>query len=292
MGVLHKINSSLKSLFPEKTYKNIRWRLLALYRMKLHVFTEAEIRKIFVEELGVKPGADVFVHSSVNQIKLDFHYYQLIRILREIVGPEGTIILPCWQDVPDFEKYVAEKKVFDVKRTPTILGILPDLVRREKDAYRSLSPYNSIVAIGKRAKEYADCIQTNDMPWGTHSPLYKLMEAGGTIIGIGVTTRYLTFVHCAEDNFPGKFPVQTRSEKAYPFLVRNAAGEVREIISKIPHSNLKYRDVPRFVKEHISPSIASDRTIKRTKFFTAKAKELYIEIQDLAKRGITIYYMK
>jgi aminoglycoside 3-N-acetyltransferase len=289
MSVLYKINSLLKNVFPEKVYNNIRMKLLSLYRLRLHVFTEAEIKEVLIKQLGIKRNSVVFIHSSINQIRLDFPFYKLIPILQDIVGPEGTLLFPCWQDTMDIEKYIKDKKVFDVRRTPTILGILPEFARREKKAFRSLSPTNSIVAIGNNAENFVADHHKDVLPFGFKSPFYKLVEADGIIIGIGVTTRYLSFVHCIEDTRPDQFPIPTRSDEVYSFPVKNYSGEIMGVETKLGHKIKYTREIPRYIKNNIDPTIARDLKIKRTNFFTVDAKKLYIEMENLAKKNITIY---
>ena len=288
MKTLYKINTFLKKIFPEKLYFRIRSILLKLYQLRLHVFTEKEIREI-IHGFGIEKGAVVFVHSSMNQIKTEFPFYKLIDILMDIVGKEGTILFPCWQNIPDLNEYIKQDKVFNVKRTPTLLGLLPEIARRRSDAIRSLSPFNSVVAIGQKAKEMVMAHHLDDLPCGVKSPFFKLIENDGFILGLGVTTRYLTFVHCVEDAFPSQFPVQTRYQEDTPMKVKTLEGEEIIVNIRLPHENIKRRDIPAYLKNHINPDIAKDIKIKNTNFYIARAKPLFNEMQKLAKENITIY---
>ena len=247
-----------------------------------------EIREV-IDNFGIKKGAVVFVHSSMNQIKTEFPFYKLIEILMDIVGQEGTILFPCWQDIPDINEYVKQDKVFDVKRTPTYLGILPEFARRRSDAIRSLSPFNSVVAIGKKAQEMVKDHHLDELSCGRKSPFFKLVENNGFILGLGVTTRYLTFVHCIEDTFPAQFPIQTRNTELTPMKVKTLKGEEIIVNVKLQHKNIKRRDIPAFLKNHIDPESGKDIKIRNTNFFIAKAELLYNEMQKLAKEDITIY---
>ncbi|MCX6271836.1 MAG: AAC(3) family N-acetyltransferase [Bacteroidetes bacterium] len=263
-------------------------KLLKINQSRLHTFTEEEMKRILTEELGIAEGATVFIHSSMNQLKIDFPFFKLIRLLQDIVGQEGTLLFPCWQNAEDLKTYAAHS-IFDVRRTPTSLGLLPEFVRRQKGAYRSLSPFNSVTAIGKNAREMIKDHHLDELSCGVKSPFYKLTEAGGIIVGIGVSTRYLTFVHCIEDTFPGKFPMQTRETESTIFNVKTAENEVVEVSVKLPHTNIAHRNIPAFLKKNIKPDIACDLKIKGTSFFKADAKRLYQKMQELAKKGITIY---
>lgn len=288
MSLLYKINSALQKAFPESVYTRIRLFLIKVYRFKLHKFTETEIRELFIS-FGITKGSVVFIHSSMNQIKTAFPFYKLTNILLDIVGDEGTLMFPCWQGIADFDKHVKDDVVFDVKRTPSFLGILPELARRRKDAKRSLSPFNSVVAIGNNAEYYVKDHHLDELSLGVNSPFYKLAQENGIILGIGVTSRYLTFVHCVEDTFDGQFPMQVRYLETTPMKVKTLTKELITVNVKLPHPNISRRNIPDFLKKHIDPTIASDLKIKGTNFFLAKANPLLSEMNKLAKQNITIY---
>lgn len=288
MKTLYKINTLLQKLLPEKLYSRIRLYLLKLYQLRLHVFTEVEIRDI-LNNFGIKKGSVVFIHASMNQIKTEFPFYKIIEIILDVVGKEGTILFPCWQNIIDFDKYIKEGKVFNVRRTPSELGIISELARRRSDAHRSLSPYNSVVAIGKKALEMVKDHHLDELSCGKKSPFYKLTENDGIILGIGVTSRYLTFVHCIEDVFPHKFPLQTRCDESVAMKVITSEKEEITVNVKLPHRNIAHRDIPAYLKKHINPNTARDIKIKKTNFFIADAKALFDEMQKLAEKNITIY---
>ena len=288
MNILYKINSTLKRFLPESAYSKTRLQLIKLYRNRLKTFSEAEIRELFYN-LGIKKGSVVFVHSSMNQIKTEFPFYQLTDILLDIIGKEGTILFPCWQEIKDFDQYVRNGIVFDVKRTPTCLGILPELARRRKGSVRSLSPYNSVVAIGNNADYFVREHHLDELSLGKKSPLFKLAQENGIILGIGVTTRYLSFVHCVEDTYEGIFPMQVRHIESTPMKVKTLDNEIITVNVKLPHPNISVRNIPSYLKKHIAPEIARDFKINRTNFFVAQAKPLLTEMSKLAQKNITIY---
>ncbi|MEI7595136.1 MAG: AAC(3) family N-acetyltransferase [Bacteroidota bacterium] len=252
-------------------------------------FSQDEIKQILENKLGVKKGATVFIHSSMNQIQLDFPLHKIISILKEVIGDEGTLLFPCWQDINNLEEYIKGEKCFDVKRTISNLGILPELVRRDKQAQRSWSPTNSVVALGKLSKELTFEHHLDIYPCGEKSPFYKLVKNDAIIIGIGVSTRYLSFSHCIEDVKKDKFPFITRTSEIFTFNVKTSDGEIIKVQTKMAHPDIKNRDVPKYIKTHVPKDIALDMKIHNTSFFYAKAKDLFETMEKLTEQGITIY---
>lgn len=278
----------IRSLFPKKFYDLVRAKYLRYKFKRLPAFSETEIIQLF-GELGIRKGSVVFVHSSLNKIKVDFQPFKFIDILAGMVGPEGTLLFPCWQNVNDYDEYIRSKKVFDVKKTPTSLGLLPELARRRQNAQRSLAPLTSVVALGNKASEMVAEHHLNPRPCGIRTPFHKLAEEKGIILGIGISSRYLTFVHCVEDVAPEAFPMQTRRSQAVELPVKTKEGNLIQVMNYLPHANIRNRNIPGYLSENIDGKIARDLKVKKTEFFVAQADLLFEAMKINAAKGITIY---
>jgi len=115
------------------------------------------------------------------------------------------------------------------------------------------------------------------------------MEYGGKVIGIGVSTNKLSFVHCIEDALKDQFQVKVYHKRIFAARCINYKGE-EEIVRTYAHDMYKMDpQTARFMKRHIADDICRDLTISGMKFFRADTKELFTAMLDLAKVGITIY---
>jgi len=246
-------------------------------------------RDILVHKLGIEKGKVVFVHSSLGFLNIDFSPFKILGILLDLVGPEGTLIFPAWHFNYRAEDYLRKDIVFDVKRSPTVMGLLPELARRHPLAQRSNHPTTSIVAIGKNAKEIIADHEKSIYPCGEMSPYYKMMQLNGIIVGLGVTSHFVSFVHCPEDVLKDKFPIQTRTDEIFTGKVKLPDGSVIQVDTKAAHSNIVKRNVPGYLKKYIPADIFRAYKIKGNYFFKADSVSLYAKIIELADSGITIY---
>jgi aminoglycoside N3'-acetyltransferase len=156
-------------------------------------------------------------------------------------------------------------------------------------AYRSIHPVNSVIAIGANARKIVSGHEESIYPCGESSPYYKMMRYDAKIIGIGVNTNFLSFVHCPEDIMADGFPVKTRTDKVYNGKVKLSSGEIIEVKTLASHRNIQKRNIPLFIKKHISKEIVSEYKIKGSEFYTANARYLFNRMIELANQGITIY---
>lgn len=276
-------------LFPTKAFIRLR----KLYRSGLKILysplTESEFKEILSKQLGITEGTVVFVHSSVDSLNLAFDSLRLLEILIEAVGDNGTLVFPCWHFTGRAEEYLDSDKVFDVRRSPSALGLLSELARRYPGAHRSLHPTNSIVAIGKQAGFITGLHHTDIYPCGEKSPYYQTMLLNGVIAGIGVNANFMSFVHCPEDVLKQNFPVKTRLDKVYESKVKKQDGTVEIVKTLAAHPQIRHNDINAFLKKHISKQICSNLTLKGNRFFICDSRKLFNAITELSAKNKTIY---
>jgi len=283
-----------KKIIPFRFYDRMRlfyYRLRQVYHnATIASLSEQEFRELLTDRLNLKRDVDVFIHSSLQFLKFDFPISRAINIIREIIGDEATILFPAWHFAERGEIYLRNaNSVFNVRRSPSMLGMLSELARREPGAIRSWHPTSAVVAIGKHAKEYVENHHADIYPCGRKSPYYKLVERKAIIIGLGVSTEFLTFVHCVEDMQEFKFPLKARLEEVFSAKVITPAGEVITVNTLASSPAILHRNIPRFIKKHISKEIAVDIKIKGVPYYSIDAFKLYYEMGKLAEKNITIY---
>ena len=92
-----------------------------------------------------------------------------------------------------------EQPVFDLRRTPSNVGVIPETFRTMPGVLRSLHPTHSVCASGPLAGELAAGHELDVTPVGPHSPFRKLAEAGGSILFLGCGLRPNTSMHGVEE---------------------------------------------------------------------------------------------
>ena len=286
------VGSILLKVLPEKYFIKAR----RLYHKILHVFypklSEEKFRSILTSKLGLGKGDVVFIHSSLENLNPGFSEFSIIDTILDIVGDEGTLVFPCWHFDYRAEEYLKKDVLFDVKKSPTVMGFIPGLACRYENSRRSLHPTNSCVAIGKYAEEITQDHHKSIYPCDENSPFYRVINYGGKIIGLGVSTYNLSFVHCAEDIMKTEFPVKTRTDQVFEGRVRDYGGNMISVKTKAAHLQVKYNNIQRFVKKYIPAKICEDYKVNGTKFFRADAAKLLEKMIELAKKDITIYTSK
>jgi aminoglycoside 3-N-acetyltransferase len=258
---------------------------------RLRPLDESDFKIILVDDLRLTTGDTVFVHSSIDRLNLNFPFYRILSLLRDVIGPQGTVLLPTYPNhrISSYE-YLLEGHTFSVRKTPSYIGLLTEFARRQPDAVRSLHPTKSVCAIGPLAKELTADHQNSPYPYDKCSPYYKLVEHNGKIVGLGVWTFNLSFVYTVEDALKLSFPARTYHEQRFEVPCVNYQGQV-EIVTTCAHDMnvVDTHDIPPFMKAHIASEVCKDLVINGMRFFRADAAALFTDMLRLAKEGITVY---
>lgn len=276
-------------LLPPETFSKLRnWYFSS--KKKLHrKLSKEQFSRILTNEMGIKKGDTLFIHSSMDYLNISLSAMELLNLLLETVGDEGTLIFPAWHFGYRAESYLQQDNIFDVRKSPTIMGLLPELARRHKNAHRSLHPTNSIVAIGKNAEALVSEHHSDIYPCGEKSPHYKMMRYGAKIIGLGVTPHFVSFVHCPEDIMKQEFPANTRTKQVYSAKVRKNDGTLIEVKTLAAHQDITRRNIPLYFRKHIPRDIFREFKISGNHFHVADSEQLFRKMVQLSEKGITIY---
>ena len=155
-----------------------------------------------LQKLGFTPGAMVMVHSAFSNVKRrvpDITPEILIRQMQELLGVEGTLLMPTFSFRGRQSHYVDTHTHFDVQRTPSSVGVLTEVFRKSPGVIRSCHPTHSVAAWGRHAKDIL-CTHHLGSTFGVTSPFYRLREYDGLVVGLGRRYRYtFTITHVVEE---------------------------------------------------------------------------------------------
>lgn len=283
-----------RTILPPSAFNSLRrakWERERRRVASLPPLTEADFKTILTNDLRLKAGDLVYVHSGMDGLNLGFPFYRILFLIQETIGQYGTVVFPAYPNhrVSSYE-WLKQGNVFDVRRTPSYTGILTEFARRQRKAIRSLHPTKSVCAIGPAAKDLTATHHLSPYPYDTNSPYYKLIAGGGRIIGLGASTNYISFGYCIDDAFKEKFPVRVYHPEIFAAPCINYEGE-HVIVKTYAHdmSTTVHPDMPKWFETYVSEAACRDLTLHGMKFFRADAPRLFAEMMELAKRDIIAY---
>ena len=168
---------------------------MELFEVNSRIYTSDDLASA-IKELGIEKGDMICVHSNFTQFgkilprKNEF-LSVLIDIFKELVGDEGTIL------VPTFTYSFCRGLCFDKKHSKTSMGALGEYFRKENGVYRNDDPIFSHAIWGAKTElfktEFREC-------FGKNSAFDIMYENNAKFIMLGLGAEGFTFYMYIEQN--------------------------------------------------------------------------------------------
>lgn len=143
----------------------------------------------------------ILVHSAYRKLRevTNFSPGDIIETLKEVITPEGSIIMPVFTYC--FRKKNGTNEVFDTSNSKSKTGYLTEMFRLSDGVTRTNSPTHSFAIWGKlnSGKQFVD---NPESPLGRESVLTSLLRANGKILMLGCGFESFTFGHYLENLAP------------------------------------------------------------------------------------------
>ena len=218
-GVRAGVRSALRRTFSQETRTELK-RLQGTVRKKcapLLTFAHGRFDTAeLISELKRRLPADfeiLMVHSSFDGLLPMYKgdAKDLVKALADLCGPNRTLVMPSFvmggRTFNTSEYY--RTRPFDVRRTPSEMGLVAEIFRRTPGVVRSLHPTCSVCALGPLAQEVTAGHHLSEKGMSPDSPFGVMTRRPTAILGLGVEYfRCLTHAHTASAKMGDDFPIR------------------------------------------------------------------------------------
>lgn len=300
---MRQLKTKAKSLLPSFLAK----RLVTLHGhliSKKKLFVRVGLRKIFFEDLirdlksaGIQAGDTIMVHSSLSRIgNVQRGSDAVIKSLMEVTTKDGTILMPAYGSAEDVQQY---REIVDLRTKKSETGMITERFRCWPDVHRSSHPFSSICAWGKQAQYITADHAIEPRICHKDSPIARLVELNGKVVGLGVSLGPVSIYHIIEDTWED-FPFRVYMD---PFRVKyiDTAGNtiMRETLRYDPtfsSTRIDHED-GKWIREKFTEHFTRKGMLRWFMFGDAESwvmdtQPLYSELKRLAGKGITMYLTK
>jgi aminoglycoside 3-N-acetyltransferase len=149
-----------------------------------------------LQSLGIRPGGVLMVHSSMRALGvLPGGAESVISGLLDVLDTDGTLLMPALS----YETVTPENPRFNVNKTPSNVGKLPEVFRLRPGTLRSVHPTHSVCAVGRLASQLLENHIEDSTPCGSNSPFHLLPGYNGQILMLGCSLKPNTSMHAIEE---------------------------------------------------------------------------------------------
>jgi len=180
-------------------------------------------------QMGIKEGDTIFLHSAFSYFNgFKGNPQDVINCLVEILGKDGNLLMVSMSYICSSYEYLIKNPLFDVRKTPSKMGIISEIFRRKKGVLRSLHSTHPVLAYGKDAEWLVEGHEKCLIPCGKDSPFDKFRSLKGKVLHFDVPFHGgFTFIHYLEDIIKEKLPFPLYTEE--PISARMVDNDGKEI---------------------------------------------------------------
>jgi aminoglycoside 3-N-acetyltransferase len=190
-----------------------------------HSYDEGQLLAV-LRDAGVRDGDSLMLHSAFNGAHgFRGSIAQLTRVFTDAVGPEGHVLMVSLPYRSSSLDYVRKLKVFDVRNTPSMMGMVSEMFRRWPDVKRSMHPTHPVLVRGPRAEWFTEYQPNSRYPCGPGSPFEKLAIADGKVAFFNVGFENYTFFHYLEHLVNELLPFPLYTQDAFEVSNLDNLGE-------------------------------------------------------------------
>ena len=240
---------------------------------------------------GIGSGELVLVHSAWTEFDgFTGKPTDVINALRQAVGPSGTILMPTLPFTGTAVAYARTNPVFDVRRTPSRMGMISEIFRRLPDTHRSVHPTHAVAAQGPLAADVCAGHHLATTPCGQHSPFAALADRHGKILLMGTGIDVLTFYHYVEELIEKQLPRSPFTTESYSMKSRLPDGSIVETELRLFEPAVsRSRRLSKLVAPLKSRGAWCETRVGRLQLIVLRAQDVVATVRDLADQGVHCY---
>lgn len=234
----------------------------------------------------------LMVHSSFDTFLPMYkgNAKELVAALIDFCGRDRTLVMPSF--IMGGRTYDAaayfQSKPFDVRTTPSEMGLVAEIFRRTPNVLRSLHPTASLCALGPLAKELTTNHHKASRGLAPDGPFGIMTRRPTAILGLGVEYyRCLTHAHTATHQMGDEFPIKFENRSTQVTLV-DYDGSRYEYSMGLPDRTKKL-DLRVLWSVLTKDELVEWRFHGVPMFVVPRAGVITEKLIEAAHRGITIY---
>jgi aminoglycoside 3-N-acetyltransferase len=216
--------------------KQVKNALRGIHRRARRTFVnwflsyDAEQLLAGLRRLGVASGDALMVHAAFEP----HHGFrggitEAIDVFTRAVGPDGHLLMPSLAYHDSLLAYLRRIERFDVRKTPTVMGLMAEFFRRRPGVLRSAHPAHPILVQGPRAEWFVEGHENSAHSCAAGTPFDKLLAVGGKVAFFNVSFAHFTFFHYLEHRVAPHLGFPLYHDVPFDVSVVNRLGETVRI---------------------------------------------------------------
>lgn len=244
-----------------------------------------------LREAGIVAGDTIMLHSAFDpRHGFTGSSSEVIDAFIRAIGPDGTLLMVSLPYRTSTLEYLCKLERFDVRRTPSAMGLMSEFFRRREGVLRSLHPTHPVLALGRRDEWFVAGHEDCRYPCGPGSPFARLLEADGKVVFFNVGFEYLTFFHHLEHLVSPRMPFPLYTDEVFEVPVLDHGGNPGIVRTHaFSPEAMRRRRFPRLEQWVRGRGLIREVRVGTTRILVAKVREIANTVEEMAAKGEYFY---
>lgn len=271
----------------------IKSRLLEIRRRVVQAVLSYDAPKLLaaLRRLGVRPGDNVMLHSaSGSHFGFRGSVEDLTQVFIDAVEPDGHLLMVSLAYHSSSVQYLDRLKQFDVRRTPSMMGLVSEFFRRRPEVLRSLSPTHPMLVRGPQAEWYVAGHEHCLYPCGPGTPFEKFAEKDGLVVFFNVPFATFTFFHHLEHLVSADLPFRLYTDEPRQVAVIDRHGQPGTVTTyPFAPGAIKQRRFPVLEEELRRRGLIVQQRIGNSRIEAVRVRAVIECVEDMRRAGRYFY---
>lgn len=292
-GTVRGIASGFLARFPRRQKNRVRGvfeRLKVRWVKQFRSYGTEEL-VANLRALGVRPGDTIMLHSAFRQANgFQGSPVSVADAFLEAVAPEGNLLMVSLPTTGASHRYLQRLRLFDVRKTPSRMGLVSEFFRRRPGVRRSLHPSHPMLVFGPEAAWIVEGHEECLYPCGPGSPFDKALELDAKVVFFDTTLDKMTFFHWLEHRVQDRVALPLYLPEPFEVPVVDADGQ-NQMVKTYAFSPeiIELRRDSVLHREMWAAGIVRSRRVGNTRILLTSLKEVVACVDDMASRGVFFY---
>jgi aminoglycoside 3-N-acetyltransferase len=283
--------------FASRMNRSQKARLKAFYVARKRAFISRFLSygshqlESLLHAIGIGSGDTVMLHSAFGGLSgFRGSPKELTDVFLRSLGPDGNLMMVSLPYSSSTYEYLQKLKTFDVRTTPSHMGIVSESFRRREAVRRSFHPTHPVLAFGPKAEwitaDHEKCLY----PCGPGSPFEKFSQLGGKVVFFNVPFTTMTLFHYLEHLVERALPFPLYRAEIFEVPSIDSTGEMALIKTCVfsPEAVRRRRPLT-LMKELDGRHLVRRKKVGNSRVMCVAAMDAIASAEQMARAGRLFY---
>jgi aminoglycoside 3-N-acetyltransferase len=281
------------SKLPRKYRIALRAKAYQVQRVFVRAFLSYDAPRLVasLRALGIKSGDTVLLHSGFDVLNgFRGTIATLTNAFLEAIGPDGNLLMVSLPYRSSSLEYLKTLKCFDVRKTPSMMGLVSEFFRRRPNVLRSLHPTHPMLAFGPDADWIVADHELCRYPCGPGTPFEKLVSLDAKAVFFNVPFDNYTFFHNLEHLVSSELPFALYTNEPFEVPVIDKSGETKTVTTFVFSLDaIRRRKFHVLEDEMRRRRMIRKRRVGNSYILSARLRDSIECVLDMSRRGHYFY---